>query len=93
MLGGTVYRTSAHRTAPWTAAPLRIGPHEVRGRDFARTPMFRRGLDAHDVHLFLDRVADELAALRAELARSRDENIRIKRALRDWQAAHASAVR
>ncbi|MDG4828143.1 DivIVA domain-containing protein [Solwaraspora sp. WMMD1047] len=60
-----------------------ISPGQVRGRRFPdRT---RRGCDPREVGAFLDLVADELAALRGELATTRDENLRIKQALRDWQ--------
>nr|MDT0663298.1 DivIVA domain-containing protein [Micromonospora sp. DSM 115978] len=60
-----------------------ISPGQVRDRRFPdRT---RRGCDPREVGAFLDLVADELAALRGELATTRDENRRIKQALRDWQ--------
>jgi DivIVA domain-containing protein len=60
-----------------------ISPGQVRDRRFAdRT---RRGCDPREVRDFLDLVADELAALRGELATTRDENLRIKQALLDWQ--------
>lgn len=75
--GGTVYR----------AAPRsRLTPQQVREQRFGRAGFAQRGLDARDVHRFLDLVADDLAALHAELALVRDENERIKQALRQWQA-------
>lgn len=39
---------------------------------------------------FLDRVADDLGGVYAELARSREETARIKDALRRWQSSQAS---
>ena len=73
--GGAYYR-SVER------AP--ISPGQVRDRRFGDRA--RRGCDPGEVRAFLHLVADELAALRAELATTRDENLRIKRALRDWQS-------
>lgn len=69
-----------------SAARWPLSPGQVRGRQF--TPA-RRGVDATEVELFLSRVADDLA----ELGRTRDENVRIKRALRDWQSRFTPGVR
>jgi hypothetical protein len=44
------------------------------------------------VSAFLHRVADDLAAVHAELDRIRDENVHIKRSLRDWQSRFAPRV-
>lgn len=72
--GGAYYRAER--------AP--ISPGQVRDRRFPdRT---RRGCDPGEVGAFLHLVADELAALRGELATTRDENRRIKQALRSWQS-------
>ncbi|MDG4773340.1 hypothetical protein [Solwaraspora sp. WMMD792] len=61
-----------------------ISPGLVRERAFAgRT---RRGCDPVEVRAFLHLVADELTALRAELGSTREENARLKQALRDWQS-------
>jgi DivIVA domain-containing protein len=68
--------------------PLR--PWQVRGRTFATC---RRGLDPVEVAAFLDRVAVDLAAAHAEVARSREETARIKDALRDWQSCQAPTMR
>ncbi|MCN0178020.1 DivIVA domain-containing protein [Salinispora arenicola] len=73
-----------------SAARWPLSPGQVRGRQF--TPA-RRGIDPTEVELFLSRVADDLAALHAELGRTRDENVRIKRALRDWQSRFTPGVR
>ncbi|ROO51168.1 DivIVA domain-containing protein [Micromonospora sp. Llam0] len=66
-----------------------INPGLVRDRRFpVRT---RRGFDPTEVRAFLHLVADELTAVRAELAVTRDENVRIKQALRDWQSRQFQA--
>ncbi|MFV2108272.1 DivIVA domain-containing protein [Micromonospora sp. LOL_015] len=66
-----------------------ISPGLVRDRRFpVRT---RRGCDPTEVRAFLHLVADELTAVRAELAVTRDENVRIKQALRDWQSRQFQA--
>ncbi|WP_329107786.1 DivIVA domain-containing protein [Micromonospora sp. NBC_01699] len=75
---GAHYRSRAY-------APLR--PWQVRGRRFRRVGWFgRRGLDPDEVQEFLDRVATDLTSLYDELAKSRDETIRVKAALRQWQS-------
>ncbi|QDY11963.1 DivIVA domain-containing protein [Micromonospora sp. HM134] len=62
---------------------------QVRQQRFRRS---RHGLDPAEVDGFLHRIADELAVLHAELARTREENARIKGALRDWQSRFAPRV-
>ncbi|WFE95005.1 DivIVA domain-containing protein [Micromonospora sp. WMMD987] len=62
---------------------------QVRQQWFGRS---RDGLDPGEVDGFLHRVADELAVLHAELARTREENARIKGALRDWQSRFGPRV-
>ncbi len=76
----------AYRSASYL--PLR--PWQVRGHRF---PTCRRGLDPAEVAAFLDRVAGDLAAAYAEVARSRDETARIKVALREWQSRQAPSMR
>lgn len=78
---GRAYRSRSY-------LPLR--PWQVRGRRFSTA---RRGLDAGEVTAYLDRVADDLAYLYAELARSQDETMRIKEALRQWQSCQAPSMR
>ncbi|WP_240943966.1 DivIVA domain-containing protein [Micromonospora thermarum] len=63
---------------------------QVRDRQFRSV---RRGLDPAEVHAFLHRVACELAAARRDLVAVTEENARIKRALRSWQARFASEAR
>ena len=43
--------------------------------------------------ILLDRVAGDLAAAYAEVARSREETARIKSALREWQSRQAPSMR
>ncbi|MFV2083545.1 DivIVA domain-containing protein [Micromonospora sp. LOL_021] len=61
----------------------RIHPGQVRDRRFREV---RRGLDPAEVYAFLHYVAEDLTALRDDLRRTDDENLRIKRALREWQS-------
>ncbi|RNM00018.1 hypothetical protein EFE23_07595 [Micromonospora solifontis] len=53
----------------------------------------RRGLDPVEVHAFLHRVAGDLALARREVARTAEENVRIKRALRNWQSRFTPGAR
>ena len=76
----------AYRSASYL--PLR--PWQVRGHRFATC---RQGLDPAEVAAFLDRVAGDLAAAYAEVARSREETARIKSALREWQSRQAPSMR
>ncbi|SBT49226.1 DivIVA domain-containing protein [Micromonospora narathiwatensis] len=75
--GSTCYRSASYR-------PLR--PWQVRERRFRPSRFGRRGLDPDEVAEFLDRVADDLAAVYDALARSRQESDRIRDALRRWQS-------
>ncbi|TDB72036.1 DivIVA domain-containing protein [Micromonospora sp. KC721] len=67
--------------------PLTAG--QIRERQFQQV---RRGLDPAEVYAFLHRVAGELAHARRDLAMVTEENIRIKRALRNWQSRFAPRV-
>jgi hypothetical protein len=67
-----------------------ISPGQVRDRWFAERT--RRGCDPTEVRAFLHLVADELAVSRAELAATRDENVRVKQALREWQSQQFRAA-
>jgi cell division septum initiation protein DivIVA len=58
----------------------------VRTREFAAR---RRGVDPEQVRDFQRELADDLTALYQELTILNQENERLKRALRDWQAMHA----
>ncbi|MFC4146370.1 DivIVA domain-containing protein [Micromonospora mangrovi] len=78
---GGWYRSEACR-------PLSVG--QVRDRHFRTV---RHGLDPVEVHAFLYRVAGDLAIVRRELARTAEENDRIKRALRSWQSRFTPGVR
>ncbi|MBE1486695.1 DivIVA domain-containing protein [Plantactinospora soyae] len=74
--------TGIHHAAA-ARPPLTVG--QIRGHQFSTA---RRGLDPNEVRGFLYQVADEVADLRAELIRTRTENNRIKKALRDWQSRY-----
>ncbi|MFG3703572.1 DivIVA domain-containing protein [Micromonospora sp. NPDC047670] len=63
-----------------------MGPEQVRRLRFRRTGFGRRGLAEEHVYAFLRRVVDELVARKAVEASLREENARLKNALRDWQA-------
>ncbi|MER7164846.1 DivIVA domain-containing protein [Micromonospora sp. NPDC000207] len=69
---------------PATHGPERrpLRREQVQQRQFT---LVRRGLDPIEVARFLDRVARDLDRLHAEPGSVREENVRIKRALRDWQ--------
>jgi DivIVA domain-containing protein len=78
---GNYYR-SASRPA--------LSERQIRTQRFSPA---RRGLDPGEVDRFLHRVAAELAAVRNELAWTRDENARIKNAMRDWQSQFSPSAR
>ncbi|MEO3778820.1 DivIVA domain-containing protein [Micromonospora sp. B11E3] len=73
-----------------TGRPARLTPHEVRTRTFDPR---RRGVDPEQVREFQARVADELNDLHQQVRMLSQENDRLKRALRDWQAMHARECR
>ncbi|MGW1058852.1 DivIVA domain-containing protein [Micromonospora rubida] len=77
---GHYYRPTAYR--PLCAS-------QVRQQWFSRS---RHGLNPAEVDGFLHRIADELTTLHAELDRTRQENVRIKGALRDWQSRFGPRV-
>ncbi|MEU8371269.1 MULTISPECIES: DivIVA domain-containing protein [Micromonospora] len=66
-----------------------MAPEQVRRQRFRRTGFGRRGLAEEHVYAFLRRVVDELTARDAVEAGLREENIRLKNALRDWQGQFA----
>ncbi|MGR6320056.1 DivIVA domain-containing protein [Micromonospora soli] len=68
-------------------------PWQVRERRFPPARLGRRGLNPDQVYAFLDRVAADMLALHAEITKQRQENLRIKAALRRWQSEHAERVR
>ncbi|ROT31898.1 DivIVA domain-containing protein [Micromonospora sp. HM5-17] len=84
-----IRRPNASAGYYWSAARPPISGAQVRHRQFN---LARRGLDPAEVRAFLNQVANELVALRAELARTHDENVRIKNALRDWQSQVGSRM-
>ncbi|MEN3608244.1 DivIVA domain-containing protein [Plantactinospora sp. ZYX-F-223] len=66
-------------------------PSQVRARRFTPVRFGRRGVDPGEVATFLDRVAGDLAWAYAELARTREQNARIKDALRRWQSRQVAS--
>lgn len=79
--------TASNRARAVGRVPMR--PWQVRNRRFAFTRRWQRGVDPAEVHHFLDRVADDLATVYADLRRMEEQNIRIKDALRRWQSREA----
>jgi DivIVA domain-containing protein len=63
----------------------RLSPEQIRTTTFTRSPLGRRGLSEDEVHTFVNRLAEELAARDSEIVRLLDENHRLKQAMRDWQ--------
>jgi hypothetical protein len=73
-----------------TGLPGRLTAHEARTRTFDPR---RRGVDPDQVREFQGLVADELTDLQRRLRLFGEENDRLKRALREWQARHARECR
>ena len=65
---------------------MRLDIEQVRRLRFRRTGFGRRGLAEEQVYAFLRHVVDELVARDAVEAGLREENARLKSALRDWQS-------
>lgn len=80
--------SACYRSA--TYSPLR--PWQVRQWRFRLSRFGRRGLDPDEVGEFLERVAGDLTALYEALARSREETVRVKEALRRWQSRQSGTV-
>ncbi|MFY1636392.1 DivIVA domain-containing protein [Solwaraspora sp. WMMB335] len=78
---GTNTRSAAYR-------PIR--PWQVRNQRFGPAGVATRGLNPVEVAAFLDRVAYDLSVIYAELDRTREQNDRIKDALRRWQSTQAT---
>ncbi|WP_422770957.1 DivIVA domain-containing protein [Plantactinospora sp. WMMC1484] len=67
-------------------------PSQVRLRRFTPVGSARRGVDPDEVTEFLEQVAADLARAYAELAGVREQNARIKDALRRWRSRQAPAA-
>ncbi|MEV4627027.1 DivIVA domain-containing protein [Micromonospora sp. NPDC049523] len=67
----------------------RLRPEQVRLTRFRRTRIGRRGLAEEQVYAFVRRVTDELVAREATEAALREENLRLKEALRAWHTEQA----
>ncbi|ROT29343.1 DivIVA domain-containing protein [Micromonospora sp. HM5-17] len=70
-----------------------LWPSQVRSQRFRLVGFGRRGVDPEEVAAFLDRVAGDLAWAYGEVASLREQNARIKDALRSWQSRHAPTAR
>ncbi|MEV4754278.1 DivIVA domain-containing protein [Micromonospora sp. NPDC049559] len=78
--------------------PQRIRAANIRRVRFRRAALGRRGLAEEQVYAFVRWMVDELTAREATETALRDQNARLRRALRerqDWQAArrHRNAGR
>ncbi|WP_412102987.1 DivIVA domain-containing protein [Plantactinospora sp. KLBMP9567] len=80
---GRSYRSAAYR-------PLL--PSQVRLRRFTPVGLTGRGVDPVEVTAFLDQVASDLARAYNELATVREQNARIKDALRRWQSRQVTTA-
>lgn len=80
---------TARKPAADPARRGRLSPQRVRSTTFSRAPLGRRGFLEDEVRLFLARVAEDVASGDAENARLREENNRLKTALRQWQSEQA----
>ncbi|MDW5329057.1 DivIVA domain-containing protein [Plantactinospora sp. KLBMP9567] len=78
---------------PYRSATRRpLLPSQVRLRRFTPVGFGRRGVDPDEVTEFLEQVAADLARAYAELAGVREQNARIKDALRRWQSRQVSTA-
>ena len=76
-LPGTEYRSGSYQP---------LSPAQVRAHRFTPVGFGRQGVDPVEVAQFLDQVAGDLVRAYAELAMVREQNARIKDALRRWQS-------
>lgn len=60
-----------------------LTPDRVRSTVFSRAPLARRGYDVDEVHLFLQRLAEEIAANDTEKHRLHEEILRLRNWYRD----------
>lgn len=67
----------------------RLRPEQVRAVRFGRTRLGRRGLAENQVYAFVRQVVDDLIARDAAEVALREENLRLKNALRDWQGRYS----
>jgi DivIVA domain-containing protein len=81
--------TSAIGVSRVVSRLTRLRPEQVRTIRFRRTRVGRRGLAEEQVYAFVRRMVDELTARDAAEAGLYEENVRLKRALRDWQHRYA----
>ncbi|SCL28703.1 DivIVA domain-containing protein [Micromonospora nigra] len=90
-----VYRSrhalSGHAlTGPFLNGPLT--PDRIAAVELPRTRLGRRGYEPDAVHALLERLAHELQHRARQLDLVRDENRRVKHALRTWQSERFEAA-
>ena len=69
----------------------RLTPERVRKMMFTRTQIGRRGYSEEEVNLFLERVAEDIAARDAEDASMRAMVLHYQNTLADWRAGYRDA--
>ncbi|MEH0818551.1 MULTISPECIES: hypothetical protein [unclassified Micromonospora] len=79
----TVYRSRNALTG-------RLTPERIVGLSLPLTGRGRRGYRVDDVDLLLHRLAYELGERNRQLEVAREENRRVKNALRSWQSDRAA---
>ncbi len=67
---------------PTYPRPSMLGPRQIRSARFTRTRFLRRGLDSNQVRRFLAWGAEEVALLRAEVDRARQDAATLRGAMR-----------
>ncbi len=82
----TTYANSETGWSTRTPRARPLSPDQVRRPTLTRTSLGRRGYDENDVHALLNRIASDLEGSLGEQASLRDENARLKEAMRQWHA-------
>jgi DivIVA domain-containing protein len=78
--------TSAAEAPQRQSSGPRLTPERVRTTQFTRSPIGRRGFSEEDVQLFLQRVAEDIAARDADDASMRATISHYQRTLAQWQS-------
>ncbi|MFI7578019.1 DivIVA domain-containing protein [Micromonospora sp. NPDC049497] len=69
-----------------------LTPDRIAAVELPRTRLGRRGYEPDAVHALLDRLVHELEHRAHQLDLARDENCRVKQALRTWQSERVGAA-
>jgi len=86
--------TYANSEAGWSTRsprPRPLSPEQVRRPILTRTPLGRRGYDEADVHSLLNRIAADMEGVLGEQESLRDENARLKEAMKQWHARQSGS--